>query len=344
MSTAFARTNGPRQPPNPQQIQKLLDENGHLIQTIQEYQSKGKVQEVLQYQTQLHRNLVFLATIADNAQNVNSLLPVSYCRLIWKGPRDSNLPQQDTGNLQALRHLDDLRDLQDQVLLIQATSNADISKASTRASILHKVKGIPKASTRRPTNHRFILPTLKVTMGNRLLLLLTTVTNSKDTGPLHLPQTLLHKGPQLDHMHLLMGLHLNRLLPTECLLMDLHLTPEPRRRKAIHHLKEVTHHKATLRHPLKEAPNRLLLRKALHKSVVGITRFSLIAVPPPQNYGQNNTQGPPFSGPPTTNTSSSVNTAPPPSGPGGPAPPPSSQPYPGQQGYNPNSQSNLNTG
>lgn len=77
MSTAFARSNAPRQPPNPQQIQKLLDENGHLIQTIQDYQSKGKAQEVIQYQTQLHRNLVFLATIADNAQNVNSLLPVS---------------------------------------------------------------------------------------------------------------------------------------------------------------------------------------------------------------------------------------------------------------------------
>lgn len=80
MSTAFARSNAPRQPPNPQQIQKLLDENGHLIQTIQEYQSKGKAQEVMQYQTQLHRNLVFLATIADNAQNVNSLLPVCFTR------------------------------------------------------------------------------------------------------------------------------------------------------------------------------------------------------------------------------------------------------------------------
>lgn len=78
MSTTFARSNSPRQPPNPQQIQKLLDENGHLIQTIQEYQSKGKAQEVMQYQTQLHRNLVFLATIADNAQNVNSLLPVTF--------------------------------------------------------------------------------------------------------------------------------------------------------------------------------------------------------------------------------------------------------------------------
>ncbi|KAJ8964801.1 hypothetical protein NQ314_004608 [Rhamnusium bicolor] len=77
MSATFAQRGGPRPPPDPKQIQRLLDENGHLIQTIQEYQSKGKSQEVMQYQTQLHRNLVFLATVADSAQNVNSLLPVS---------------------------------------------------------------------------------------------------------------------------------------------------------------------------------------------------------------------------------------------------------------------------
>lgn len=77
MSATFAQRAGPRPPPDPKQIQRLLDENGHLIQTIQEYQSKGKAQEVMQYQTQLHRNLVFLATLADSAQNVNTLLPVS---------------------------------------------------------------------------------------------------------------------------------------------------------------------------------------------------------------------------------------------------------------------------
>ncbi|KAJ8980282.1 hypothetical protein NQ317_005201, partial [Molorchus minor] len=72
----FCTTRGSRPPPDPKQIQRLLDENGHLIQTIQEYQSKGKSQEVVQYQTQLHRNLVYLATVADSAQNVNSLLPM----------------------------------------------------------------------------------------------------------------------------------------------------------------------------------------------------------------------------------------------------------------------------
>lgn len=85
MSATFAQRGGNRPPPNhpnPAQIQKLLDENGHLIQTIQEYQNKGKAQEVMQYQTQLHRNLVFLATVADSAQNVQQLLPVSLLQLI----------------------------------------------------------------------------------------------------------------------------------------------------------------------------------------------------------------------------------------------------------------------
>lgn len=76
MSLAFAqRGRGP--PPNPQQIQKMLDENGHLINTIQDFQSKGKAQECMQYQQILHRNLVYLASIADSSQNTHNLLPVS---------------------------------------------------------------------------------------------------------------------------------------------------------------------------------------------------------------------------------------------------------------------------
>lgn len=73
---AQSQRGGPRAPVDPKQIQRILDENGHLIATIQDYQSKGKAQEVVQMQSTLHRNLVFLATIADSAQNVNSLLPV----------------------------------------------------------------------------------------------------------------------------------------------------------------------------------------------------------------------------------------------------------------------------
>jgi hypothetical protein len=67
-----------RQPaPNPAQIQKILDENAHLIQTIQDYQSKGKGQDCLQYQQTLHRNLVYLASLADGNQNIQQMLPVS---------------------------------------------------------------------------------------------------------------------------------------------------------------------------------------------------------------------------------------------------------------------------
>lgn len=54
----------------------MLDENSHLIQTIQECQNKGKPQDCIQYQQILHRNLVYLASIADANQNIGALLPV----------------------------------------------------------------------------------------------------------------------------------------------------------------------------------------------------------------------------------------------------------------------------
>uniref|UniRef100_A0A3Q2E3G3 SS18 N-terminal domain-containing protein n=1 Tax=Cyprinodon variegatus TaxID=28743 RepID=A0A3Q2E3G3_CYPVA len=53
----------------------MLDENHHLIQCIMDCQSKGKTVECTQYQQILHRNLVYLATIADSNQNMQSLLP-----------------------------------------------------------------------------------------------------------------------------------------------------------------------------------------------------------------------------------------------------------------------------
>ncbi|XP_038137718.1 calcium-responsive transactivator-like isoform X2 [Cyprinodon tularosa] len=58
-----------------QAIQKMLDENHQLIQCIMDCQSKGKTVECTQYQQILHRNLVYLATIADSNQNMQSLLP-----------------------------------------------------------------------------------------------------------------------------------------------------------------------------------------------------------------------------------------------------------------------------
>ncbi|KAJ8395973.1 hypothetical protein AAFF_G00026810 [Aldrovandia affinis] len=76
MSVAFAahRQRG-KGDITPAGIQKLLDENNHLIQCIMDFQSKGKTAECSQYQQMLHRNLVYLATIADSNQNMQSLLP-----------------------------------------------------------------------------------------------------------------------------------------------------------------------------------------------------------------------------------------------------------------------------
>lgn len=56
----------------------MLDENCHLILSIQEFQSKGKTSECMQYQQILHRNLLYLASIADANQNIQALLPVSF--------------------------------------------------------------------------------------------------------------------------------------------------------------------------------------------------------------------------------------------------------------------------
>lgn len=48
-----------------------------IIQTIQELQDLGKVQECMSYQQSLHRNLVYLANLADQSQNIQQLLPVN---------------------------------------------------------------------------------------------------------------------------------------------------------------------------------------------------------------------------------------------------------------------------
>ncbi|KAL6483222.1 hypothetical protein MHYP_G00080940 [Metynnis hypsauchen] len=69
-----------------QTIQKMLDENHHLIQCIMDYQSKGKTAECTQYQQILHRNLVYLATIADSNQNMQSLLPAPPNASMSMGP------------------------------------------------------------------------------------------------------------------------------------------------------------------------------------------------------------------------------------------------------------------
>ncbi|XP_073649249.1 calcium-responsive transactivator isoform X3 [Tursiops truncatus] len=78
-----------------QTIQKMLDENHHLIQCILDYQSKGKTAECTQYQQILHRNLVYLATIADSNQNMQSLLPAPPTQSLALGP--GGLSQSGSG-------------------------------------------------------------------------------------------------------------------------------------------------------------------------------------------------------------------------------------------------------
>lgn len=51
-------------PPSSAHIQKILDENSSLIQTIQEYQHAGKGHECMNFHQNLHRNLVYLAQLA----------------------------------------------------------------------------------------------------------------------------------------------------------------------------------------------------------------------------------------------------------------------------------------
>ncbi|XP_054856177.1 SS18-like protein 2 [Eublepharis macularius] len=46
-------------------LQRLLEENDQLIRCIVEYQDKGRAAECVQHQHTLHRNLIYLATIAE---------------------------------------------------------------------------------------------------------------------------------------------------------------------------------------------------------------------------------------------------------------------------------------
>ena len=55
-------------PPNQRNIQRMLEENAALIKTISEYQNAGKHNETVQYQWNLHRNMLYLASVADSTR------------------------------------------------------------------------------------------------------------------------------------------------------------------------------------------------------------------------------------------------------------------------------------
>ncbi|XP_036389329.1 calcium-responsive transactivator-like isoform X3 [Megalops cyprinoides] len=107
MSVAFASARPRSKGEVTQQtIQKMLDENHHLIQCIMDYQSKGKTAECTQYQQLLHRNLVYLATIADSNQNMQSLLPAPPTQNMNMGPGGMG----QSGSSQSLHSQSNLND------------------------------------------------------------------------------------------------------------------------------------------------------------------------------------------------------------------------------------------
>nr|XP_055029704.1 SS18-like protein 2 [Misgurnus anguillicaudatus] len=55
---------------NQETIQRLLDENDQLVRCITEYMQKGRATDCVQYQQILHRNIVYLGTIADASTEI----------------------------------------------------------------------------------------------------------------------------------------------------------------------------------------------------------------------------------------------------------------------------------
>ncbi|CAJ0954826.1 unnamed protein product, partial [Mesorhabditis belari] len=54
-------------------VQRLLDENSALIQTINQQQKLGRLDDVVKYQQLLHRNLVYLARVAEDSALLREL-------------------------------------------------------------------------------------------------------------------------------------------------------------------------------------------------------------------------------------------------------------------------------
>lgn len=76
---------------DPAAIQKMLDENNQLIQTIVDYQSKGRSNDATHIQQLLHRNLVYLATLADSNHSSMQQLLQNPAHASGVGPMASNV-------------------------------------------------------------------------------------------------------------------------------------------------------------------------------------------------------------------------------------------------------------
>ncbi|KAF7232372.1 hypothetical protein EG68_09552 [Paragonimus skrjabini miyazakii] len=58
--------------PNSVSVQRLLDENDHIIQLIAELSRKGNLEEAAQLQLVLQRNIVFLVSMVDQQKMEHS--------------------------------------------------------------------------------------------------------------------------------------------------------------------------------------------------------------------------------------------------------------------------------
>lgn len=66
-------------PPSSETITKMLDDNTQLVTAINDHITKGRMQDTLEMQRTLHRNLVYLAQLAypnKPTQEVQNLIPV----------------------------------------------------------------------------------------------------------------------------------------------------------------------------------------------------------------------------------------------------------------------------
>ncbi|XP_062501028.1 calcium-responsive transactivator-like [Corticium candelabrum] len=71
-----------------QEVQRLLDQNMQLIQAIVDYQNKGRAHECAQYQQLLHKNLVYLASLADSVSSKPEQNPSASTGVLVQTPVD----------------------------------------------------------------------------------------------------------------------------------------------------------------------------------------------------------------------------------------------------------------
>ncbi|CAH8608400.1 unnamed protein product [Heterobilharzia americana] len=88
-----------REPPiQPSSIQKMLDENVRLIHSLMAHQRVGAVKEAAELERVLHRNLIYLATIADRTAAQPSAVPVGGPHATPAGLTPSNQVQGTAPN------------------------------------------------------------------------------------------------------------------------------------------------------------------------------------------------------------------------------------------------------